>query len=364
MKKVLIVFNHPAPYKVRLYNELAKDFNLSVIFERGKNKDRLTSFYSETNYKFNNIKIRGLKLGNENFISCGVKNHIKNNHYDLILMNGYSQFAEMKAIRYMQKHKIPYGLFINGGIIKHNESQWKRKLKTSYISKANFFLSPDLESNKYLIYYGANEKNIFNYPYSTIYENEVLQKKPTTDEIKSIKKEFGIQGNVVYVTAGQLIKRKNYQVLIQSWKNMPQDSHLYIFGDGKERGHYSKIIRDLQVNNVHLCGFLEKEKLLKVFSVSDVFVFPSSEDIYGHVINEALSQGLPVISNTNVNSAIKLVSPSTGCLTSDFSAANIIKLTKQIQDHCTFESCINVARQNTIEKMVESISKTLSENHK
>ena len=28
MKKVLFVFNHPAPYKVRLFNELAKYFEM------------------------------------------------------------------------------------------------------------------------------------------------------------------------------------------------------------------------------------------------------------------------------------------------------------------------------------------------
>lgn len=362
MKKVLIVFNHPAPYKVRLFNELSNNMDLSVIFERSKNKDRSNAFYSENNYKFRLVNIRGMKLGNENFISSGVKKHIKKNKYDLIVMNGYSQFAEMKAIRYMQKENIPYSLFINGGIINQKESNWKKNLKTSYISKAKFYLSPDKESNKYLIYYGANESKIFNYPYSTVYEKEIASSKPDEKTIESIKKEFDLIGNKICVSAGQLIKRKNYQTLIENWKDMPEDYHLYIFGDGKEHDRYEQIIQELRLKNVHLRHFLPKEKLFEIFSVSNVFIFPSNEDIYGHVINEALSQGLPVISNLNVNSAKKLLNESTGILTDDFSANNILSSLKQIEEKVTFESCVKVARENTIEKMSETITKILLEN--
>ena len=362
MKKVLIVFNHPAPYKVRLFNELTKNIDLTVIFERGKNKDRSKTFYSENSYKFKTVKVKGLKIGNENFLSSGVKNHIKNNKYDLIVMNGYSQFAEMKAIRFMQKRNIPYSLFINGGIIHQNEPNWKKNLKTSYISKASFYLSPDKESNKYLVYYGAKENKIFNYPYSTIYESEILNQKPDQETINKIRNQYSLVGEKVFVSAGQLIKRKNYQTLIENWKDMPVDYHLHIFGDGKEHDLYNKIIKELQLNNVHLHMFLPKEELLKIFSVCDVFVFPSNEDIYGHVINEALSQGLPVISNLNVNSAKKLLNEKTGVLTSDFTAKNLLKLSKEVEERTTFEDCINVSKNNTIEKMVTSITKVLIEN--
>lgn len=362
MKKVLIVFNHPAPYKVRLFNELAKTMDLSVIFERGHNKNRSNAFYSETDFKFNLIKVCGLKIGDENFVSSAVKNHIKKNEYDLIVMNGYSQFAEMKAIRFMQKHEILYALFINGGIINSNESHWKKNLKTSYISKAKFYLSPDAESNKYLTYYGAKESAIFNYPYSTVYNHEIAEKQLDKEGEILLREKYQIEGEKVFVSAGQLIKRKNYQTLIESWKDMPKDHHLYIFGDGKEHAKYSKIIEDLQVKNVHLRSFLPKQDLFNVFRVADVFIFPSNEDIYGHVINESLSQGLPVISNLNVNSAKKLLSEKTGVLTNDFSASNILACLKQIEEHTSFKSCTDVAKQNTIEKMSESISKILLEN--
>ena len=128
MKKVLIVFNHPAPYKVRLFNELSKFFELHVIFERDSASDRNKDFYFEENFNFIEHKIKALKLGRENLLSSGVKNHIRDNQYDLIIMNGYSQFSEMKAISYMKKKNIPYVLYINGGKIK-KESFIKKAIK-------------------------------------------------------------------------------------------------------------------------------------------------------------------------------------------------------------------------------------------
>ena len=50
--KVLIVFNHPAPYKIRLFNELAKHLDLEVIFEREKASDRPDAFYNAKDFNF------------------------------------------------------------------------------------------------------------------------------------------------------------------------------------------------------------------------------------------------------------------------------------------------------------------------
>ena len=43
--KLLIVFNHPAPYKIDFFNELAKFHDVHVLFEKKSNKDRNKLFY-------------------------------------------------------------------------------------------------------------------------------------------------------------------------------------------------------------------------------------------------------------------------------------------------------------------------------
>ena len=184
--KVLIAFHHPAPYKVKLFNELAKTIDLDVIFEINKAKNRTDSFYKFNQYNFKVIPVKLHRFPSkkfprkdENIYGGALARYIRKHHkeYDHIIMNGYRQFAELNAIKYLHKKKMPYVLYINGGIIKTKECKFIQNYKTKYISGASYYLSPDKESNKYLVYYGANSEKIFNYPYATIHESEILSKK-------------------------------------------------------------------------------------------------------------------------------------------------------------------------------------------
>lgn len=359
MKKVLIVFNHPAPYKVRLFNELSKNFDLHVIFERDSASDRNKNFYFEEKFNFTTHKIKGLKVRAEGLISSGIKKHLKHNKYDLVIMNGYSHYAEMKAIKYLNKNNIPYILYINGGTIKSKECCIKKNLKKRYISRAFCYFSPDQESNKYLVYYGANEKDILNYPYSTIYENEIVKVEPKKTKLR---KELKLDFDKVFVSSGQLIKRKNYLSLVREWTKFPKDYGLVLIGDGKQRKEIEKLIKKESLSNVRITGFLKREEMFKYFRASDAFLFPSKEDIYGHVINEAFSQGVSVISTNKVNSAVKLIeNGKNGFLLEKLEGETFRKAVDDILKLNSFIECIKTAQENTIEKMAECHVKMIEE---
>lgn len=348
MKKILFVFNHPAPYKVRFLNELSKYCDLHVIFERDANSDRNSKFYFENEYKFALHKIKGLKVGRENIISNGVIKHLKQNKYDLIIMNGYSNLAEMKTIRYLNKKKMSFALYINGGIIKHNEPHWKKRMKTKYISSASMYFSPDKNSNEYLKYYGANESMIHNYTYSTIYESEIIKEIPPKDDKQKI-----------FVSCGQLIARKNYLSLVKAW---PKDNNykLILIGDGPQRELLLDYIRDNQVCNIQIVHFQNREHLFGIYKRANAFVFPSNEDIYGHVINEAMSQGLPVISSPHVNSSLKLIKPAINGYIIDKFTEDELKKYLDLTLKLDPKEAIKTAKENTIEIMVSDHRKILS----
>ena len=359
MKRILFVFNHPAFYKVRLLNELSKYFEIDVIFERRKNKDRNKFFYSENNYKFNLIPINGIKLGNENFLSFGIKKYLKNNHekYDYIIMNGYSTLAEMVAINYLHKKKIPYYFYINGGIINFNESKFRKNLKTKFISGASLYFSPDENSNKYLEYYGVDKNKIKNYIYSTIYKDEIVSSLPSEKEIKEHKKKYNLVDEKLYISTGQLIKRKNYLNLIKSW---PKDKNkvLLIFGEGKQEKKIRKYLQKNNIQNIILGGYKSRDYILNEYRFADGFIFSSNKDIYGHVINEALSQGLNVISTKKVNASIKLINNKNGYLIDEINEDNLTLALSKIEKLNKKDS-LKTAKENTIELMVKSHLKIL-----
>lgn len=358
--KVLIVFNHPAPYKIRLFNELAKYYDLFVIFEREKASDRPDAFYNIKDFNFNHIILNKGSFGRENSNTNLLKKYIKENHdkYDLIVMNGYSTITELRAIKYMNKHHIPFTLFINGGLIK-KEYKFKKWYKTKYISSAKNYFSPCEEADEYLVYYGANKDKIFHYVYSTIYEKDIVNEKLTDEEKLAIREKYNLPKGDLYISASQFIKRKNNAQLIDCFVGL--NAHLLLVGEGNQKEEYERIIKEKNINNIIIRPFEKRDNLFKLMDCCDGFITLSQEDIYGHTTNEAFSRGLPVLSSNKVVGSRHLIKDGKNGFLVDLSKNNDIIDKINNLKNCSFEEVNKTAKENTIEKMVESMIKIIEE---
>ena len=304
--KILFVFNHPAPYKVRLFNELAKEIELDVIFERESAADRPDDFYNIKDYQFNCIFLKKGAYGAEESNTNELRQYIKEHHkeYDLIIMNGYSHKTERKAISYLRKHKIPFVLYINGGVIR-KENFLKRLYKKKLILSANKYMSPCMEASEYLVHYGVDPKNIYHYPYSTLYNADIPSKPLTSEEKLKVRKQYSLPENKLFITASQFIDRKNLIEVIDCFNGL--NASLLIVGEGPEKDSYLKLIKDNNITNVTIQKFMKRDELFSLMRACDGFITLSKEDIYGHTINEALGMGLPVVSSDQVISARHLL---------------------------------------------------------
>ena len=352
--KVLIVFNHPAPYKIRLFNELAKYFDLEVIFERDKATNRPDAFYNAKDFNFKYTVLKHGYFGEENSNTGELVKILKNRHkeFDLIIMNGYSRLTELRAIHYMKKHNIPFVLYINGGLIK-KESSLKRKFKAKFISSASHYFSPCEQADQYLIHYGADSSKILHYVNSTIYQKDIIDKPISKEQKLELRKQFGLPEGDLFISASQFIKRKNNTQLIDCFKNL--DSNLLLVGEGNQKEEYERIIKDNNQNNVIIYPFKERNTLFDIMKCCDGFITLSTEDIYGHTTNEAFAMGLPVLSSNKVVGSNHLIKDGENGFIVDLSQNNEIiekiKLLKSISS----EKAIETARNNTIEVMVSSM---------
>lgn len=361
--RVLFIFNHPPFYKIKFFNELNKKIEVTALFERKQNKDRLTSFYESENIKFESVFINGISFGNENHLSLGVVRYLKKHQYDLIVVQGWHTFSEMFALRYLKKHQIPYIFYINGGIIKEKETNLKYKIKKYFIGGASLYFSPDRNSNKYLVHYGAKRNQIVNYPYSTIYEHEILNKPLNVRERSILRKRLALPGRFLFVSVGQFIERKNFETLIHYWQKRKEDEILLLIGHGPLKRKYEKLIAKLNLKNILIYDFLPTNQLFLHLRAANAFLFPTKEDIYGHVVNEALSQGLPVISSRHANSALNLIKRDINGYLIDFSKERQIDtaIRKVLQNEYMRLEAIKTAKENTLEKMVDVHYKFLLE---
>lgn len=356
--KIFFAFNHPAPYKVRTFNVLSKELDIFVVFERAKAKNRPLSFYNCNQYDFPHVFLKRGAFGDEQSNTGELKKYIKEHHneYDIIVMNGYSTITEMRTIRYLIKHNIPYVLQINGGVIR-KENKLKKKIKTYFISHAWKYMSPGDEADKYLINYGAKKEDIFHYPYSTLEAKDVLDAPISEEEKKKIKEEFHLPESPLYVTAAQFIERKNNAYLIKLFSKVK--GNLVIAGEGKERPLYEQIIQENHLNNVELRAFLKKDQLYRLLQGCDYFVTLSKEDIYGHSILEALANGIPVISSDRVVSSRQIIKDGyNGYLVDIENEEQILSSFENIQKIVN-TNCVESAKTYTIENSAKEIANIL-----
>ena len=78
--------------------------------------------------------------------------------------------------------------------------------------------------------------------------------------------------------------------------DMTDKIDLYIVG-GDPQEDIKKLVDDNELVNVHFIGLLSTEELNKYYAASDMMVFTSRGDVWGLVVNEAMSFGLPVVTS-------------------------------------------------------------------
>lgn len=302
--KVLFLTNIPSPYRVIFFNELGKSCDLTVAFEGHFATDRNSTWQSEKAQNFKFVFLKSFRLGADKFLSFGIIGLLKQK-WDNIIISGYSTPTDMLAIEYMHLKKIPFYLEADGGIIRQ-DSKLKFWLKKHFITAANGCFSSGKETTKYLVHYGANPLKIYEYPFTSLQEGDILKVVPPSEQKQILRKELKIGANKILISVGQFIHRKGYDILLKAAVNLPKDIGIYIIGD-EPTEKFINWKANKKLNQIHFVGFQSKEELKKWYRAADVFVLPTREDIWGLVINEAMAQGLPVITTDKCIAGLELV---------------------------------------------------------
>lgn len=304
--KVLFLTNIPSPYRVDFFNELGKQCDLTVLFERNNATNRESKWLKKENYNFRSIWLKGLNFGGDSAISFEVIKYLNKKKFDVIVVGGYSTPTGMLAINYMKLRNIIFGINADGAFIPKAENFLKRIIKKYYISSANFWLSPGKVTNIFFEYYGAHSKTIYTYPFTSLMQNDILR-APIDKEIKErLKEKHNIREKKVILSVGRFVHVKGFDVLIEAANNLPEDFGIYIVG-GQPTQEYLELISKLNIKNIHFIDFKPMEELKEYYFASDIFVLPSRGDIWGLVINEAMAYGLPIVTTNRCVAGLELI---------------------------------------------------------
>ena len=118
----------------------------------------------------------------------------------------------------------------------------------------------------------------------------------------------------VYVSVGNLVPIKAFDVLIEAFAKADDDAQLYIIGDGSEKTKLENQITKLGLEGkVKLFGRLNRLEINEIYQHGHVFVLPSQSETFGVSYVEAMYAGLPVIA-TRCGGPESFVDDSNGML--------------------------------------------------
>ena len=300
--KILFITNIPSPYRVDFFNELGKSCHLTVAFERMAAKDRNRNWKSDEFCNFEAIFLRGIEIGTDASISYQIVPIIRRG-YDIVILNGYASPTYAIAMEYMKMNSIPFLLNADGGFIK-KDKQGVYRLKRHLIGMPAAWLSTGRMTDDYLVHYGADRQNIYRYPFTSVKEQE--RYLPSEYEKAEKKRELCIEEDRMVLTVGQFIYRKGLDLLIKCSAGLKAGTGVYIIG-GEPTEEYRKLVRTEKAENVHFLGFKSRSELREYYVAADVFVFPTREDIWGLVLNEAMARGLPCVASKHAIAANEMI---------------------------------------------------------
>ncbi len=291
--KVLFLANIPSPYRIDFFNELGKKCDLTVSFEGRSAADRDKKWKGKEAENFRPVYLKGIRYNAEQFICAGIISLIKQK-WDCIIVGVYSSITSMLAIEYMNLHRIPFIISADGGFVKE-EKKAKYLFKKHFISSASLWLSTGKETTGYLTHYGAKADKCRVFPFTSLLDEDIEKAKEIAlNRKEELREKLNIKEKLAVISVGQFIHRKGFDTLIKCAAELDRQIGVYIIG-GNPTGEYIKLKEDLNAVNVHFAGFKSKEELAEYYAAADIFAFPTREDIWGLVINEAMAYGLPVI---------------------------------------------------------------------
>jgi glycosyltransferase involved in cell wall biosynthesis len=141
----------------------------------------------------------------------------------------------------------------------------------------------------------------------------IVQLQNSVDEqmFTAVPKPIHVAGpRPVILHVGQFIQRKGIDRLLHSAARLQSRGYhftLLLIGDGPEKHLLQGCSNELQLENVIFERGKRPEDMPSVYRAADYLVFPTLEDVWGLVANEALLSGVPVLCSKYAGCAQEII---------------------------------------------------------
>ncbi len=178
---------------------------------------------------------------------------------------------------------------------------WKEAVKRFYFPRVDAILTTGPDGRALALRYGPSGDRIFTLSHFTDYEHFASRAQSLLADREVIRAELGLVG-VTFAYVGRLWTGKGVDYLLDAFARLEKEHgagvSLLLAGDGPDEERLKRRCAQEGLRNVVFAGFRQRDDLPRIYVAADVFVFPTLGDPFGHVVEEAMSSALPVISTS------------------------------------------------------------------
>jgi glycosyltransferase involved in cell wall biosynthesis len=311
--KVALLLNIIAPSRIRLYSLLADHFDL-LILHGGTEANR--DSWSNLDQQLPNARVvrawgwqmrHAKKMDGEVFdekfihITPGFAWGLLRFRPQAVITNEMG-IRTLIALAYGTLFRKPVWVWWGGTLHTERDNGRLRHAIRKIISRwAKRWISYGQTSTEYLLRLGIPRERI-------------LESQNTIDEQqfqRDAEPLWSVTPRPVVLFTGQFIERKGLGSLLDAAAAVQRqglDFSLLLVGGGRDKQALADKAKSLSLKNVQFRPSQTPDKMPAVYRSGDVLIFPTREDVWGLVANEAVLSGVPVLCSKYAGCAAELFS--------------------------------------------------------
>jgi glycosyltransferase involved in cell wall biosynthesis len=311
--KLAIVVNTVAPYRLPLYAALGERFN-TVVFHGGNESNRNWQIDVPSHLHLEKVftvqipvkrdtGIAGVSARSYFHLNLGLLWRLPFYRPNIVISNELG-LRTVICMLYAFFARVPLWVWWGGTMhSERNIGGFKKRARLFLCRRIHRWIAYGASSTEYLESVGAPRNEILQI--QNCVPHETFLAVPDGSPLW-----FNDRVHPVLLTVGQLIDRKGLDRLIESCARVTakgREFTLVIVGEGPQRAALLELAEKTNFKNLLMLPNQTQAKLNEIYKSSQVFVFPTNEDVWGLVANEAVWAGLPLLCSRYAGCASEIV---------------------------------------------------------
>jgi len=300
-KKLAVLVNVIAPYRLPILGALADSFD-TLVLHGGSEPNRTWTVNLPQNIKSRRVFTLKIPLRKR----TGVDGITDTSYLHLnlgllwwllrfrphVIISNEMGLRTIIAILYGKIARVPVWVWWGGTLhSERNITKIRKVLRGILVKLISRWLSYGASTTEYLESIGVPRDQILQI--QNCVRQEVFQAVPAQPP-----EWFKDAPRPVILTVGQLLQRKGLDKLIEACGRLSRRGvcfSLVIVGQGPELSRLQALAKENRIEHFQILPNRPQPVLNEIYRSADAFVFPTLEDVWGLVVNEAMWAGVPVL---------------------------------------------------------------------